>query len=143
MRFPYAAGIEFRHGDCLDPPLEDDSVDAVTIAFGIRNFEDRPKGLGEIRRILRKPGGVLFILEFSQPVKWIRPFYYAYLRHLLPKVAGLATRRPDAYKYLVGSISRFPTREEFADEIFRQGFPSVSASGLTFGIVALHRAVVD
>ena len=70
--------IAFEFGDCMDLPLEDNSVDAFTISFGVRNFENRQRGLKEILRVLR-PGGRLFVLEFSQPVKWFCPIYYFYL----------------------------------------------------------------
>ena len=88
--------IEFSFGDCMELPLADNSADAVTISFGVRNFEDRPKGLKEILRVLR-PGGSLFVLEFSQPDPWFRPFYYIYLKYILPIVAGIATGDKSAY----------------------------------------------
>lgn len=129
--------IRFAFGDCMDLPLEDASVDAVTIAFGVRNFEDRQRGLREILRVLR-PGGRLFVLEFSQPSAWFRPIYYVYLKYLLPPFAGIATGRKDAYDYLAGSIEGFPTRAALADEIMTAGFDRVEATGLTFSIVAIH-----
>ena len=70
----------------MDLPLDDNSVDAVTISFGVRNFENRLRGLREILRVLR-PGGSLFVLEFSQPDKWFSPIYYFYLKFILPWVA--------------------------------------------------------
>lgn len=133
--------IVFREGDCLQLPMEDASVDALTIAFGLRNLEDRGQGLREMARVLR-PGGALHVLEFSQPYRWFRPVYYAYLRHILPHLARLATGNRSAYDYLVGSIGSFPERSSLAEEIRREGgFKEVQARPLTFGIVAIHTAI--
>lgn len=134
------AGIEFRQGDGMALPLPDQAFDAVTISFGLRNMADRHKSLGEMRRVLR-PGGRLFVLEFSQPYFWFRPVYYAYLKLVLPLVAGIVTGDRSAYEYLGGSIESFPGRESMSAEILRAGFKSVRATPLTFGIVALHEAV--
>ena len=131
--------IEFTFGDCMDLPLPSASFDAVTISFGLRNFEDRQLGLKEILRILR-PGGRLFILEFSQPDKWFRPFYYLYLKHILPRVAALATGDKNAYDYLAGTIESFPTKEALTQELSDAGYNTINSSGLTFSIVAIHNA---
>lgn len=131
--------IEFSFGDCMELPLADASADAVTISFGVRNFEDRQKGLKEILRVLR-PGGRLFILEFSQPDRWFRPFYYIYLKYILPIVAGIATGDKSAYDYLAGTIENFPTKEALAEQLKLAGFDTVEATGLTFSIVAIHEA---
>ena len=120
-------------------PLPDRAYDAVTISFGLRNMADRHKALSEMRRVLR-PGGRLFVLEFSQPYFWFRPFYYAYLRFVLPTIAAIVTGDRSAYEYLCGSIEQFPDRTEMSAEILRAGFSAVSATPLTFGIVALHEA---
>ena len=132
--------IEFRQGDGMALPLPDRAFDAVTISFGLRNMADRHKALSEMHRVLR-PGGRLFVLEFSQPAWWFRPFYYAYLKFVLPAVAAIVTGDRSAYEYLCGSIELFPDRAGIAEEIRRAGFRSVEASPLTFGIVALHEAV--
>ena len=131
--------IKFTFGDCMDLPLPSASFDAVTISFGLRNFEDRQVGLKEILRVLR-PGGRLFILEFSQPNKWFQPFYYLYLKRILPRVAALATGDKNAYDYLAGTIESFPTKDELTQQLSDAGFDSISASGLTFSIVAIHSA---
>jgi demethylmenaquinone methyltransferase/2-methoxy-6-polyprenyl-1,4-benzoquinol methylase len=132
--------IQFAIGDCLNLPIEDESVDALTISFGLRNLEDRPRGLQEMRRVL-KPGGALFILEFSQPYPIIRPFYYLYLKHILPVLARLATGNRSAYDYLAGSIESFPSRQTLTSELQKQQFRDITAKPLTFGVVALHRAI--
>ncbi len=131
--------IEFIPGDGMALPLPDASFDAVTISFGLRNMADRHKALNEIHRVLR-PGGRLFLLEFSQPYFWFRPIYYAYLKLILPTVAAIVTGDRSAYEYLCGSIEKFPGKEAMSHEITRAGFASVCATPLTFGIVALHEA---
>ncbi len=137
---PRWAGIEFKQGDGLALPLADHCVDAVTISFGLRNMADRHRALSEMRRVLR-PGGRVFVLEFSQPVFWFRPFYYAYLKFVLPFVAGIVTGDRSAYEYLCGSIELFPDRAAMTEEIRRAGYHSVRGTSFTFGIVALHEAV--
>tara|TARA_B100000035_G_scaffold208192_1_gene178070 strand:+ start:659 stop:1363 length:705 start_codon:yes stop_codon:yes gene_type:complete len=127
----------FMHGDCLALPFEDESFDLITIAFGLRNLADRVKGLGEMHRVLRT-GGRLIILEFTQPYFWFRPFYYFYLQGILPWVARCLTGDRDAYLYLGTSIAGFPNRVGLCTEIENAGFKKVSASALTFSIVALH-----
>ncbi|MCD8482925.1 MAG: ubiquinone/menaquinone biosynthesis methyltransferase [Verrucomicrobia bacterium] len=99
--------IPFAEGDCLALPIDDQSVAAVTISFGLRNLENRHLGLQEMRRIL-KPGGCLYCLEFSQPYALLRPFYYLYLKYVLPLFARLLTGDKAAYDYLAGSIESFP-----------------------------------
>ena len=133
------AKLAFRQGDGLALPLTNDSVDAVTISFGLRNLADRDRGLREMHRVLR-PGGRLFVLEFSQPHAWFRPFYFFYLKHVLPRIAGLVTGDRAAYNYLNDTIAAFPGRAALAEEIRAAGFSSVVATGMTFGTVALHEA---
>lgn len=134
------ADIRFSEGDGLALPLPDGSYDAVTIAFGLRNMADRPRCLGEMRRVLR-PGGRLYVLEFSQPVAWVRPIYSFELRYLVPRVAGLLTGDPDAYRYLGDSIEAFPNRNALSAEILAAGFQAVHSTGMTLGVVALHTAM--
>jgi demethylmenaquinone methyltransferase/2-methoxy-6-polyprenyl-1,4-benzoquinol methylase len=138
--FHRGAPIEFRFGDGLNLPVEDNSVDALTISFGLRNMADRARALSEIRRILKPDRGHLYLLEFSQPQAWFNPIYRYYLRHLLPRVAGLLTGDQSAYNYLGDTIGSFPDRKGLADEIRAAGFSTVNHRGMTFGIVALHVA---
>jgi demethylmenaquinone methyltransferase/2-methoxy-6-polyprenyl-1,4-benzoquinol methylase len=134
------ANITFRQGDGLALALADESFDAITISFGLRNLADRVRGLREMRRVLR-PGGRLFVLEFSQPSAWFRPLYFFYLKNILPRIAGAVTGDRAAYDYLNNTITEFPDREALASEIRAAGFAQVAASGMTFGTVALHEAL--
>lgn len=136
QRFP---NIAFGLGDILALPLPDAAFDVVTISFGLRNLADRDRGLREMRRVLR-PGGRLFVLEFSQPYRWFRPFYFFYLRTILPRLAGWVTGDRSAYDYLNRTIGSFPGHTALAEEFQRAGFSSVTAIRMTFGIVALHEA---
>jgi demethylmenaquinone methyltransferase/2-methoxy-6-polyprenyl-1,4-benzoquinol methylase len=131
--------ISFCQGDGLALPCPAASFDAVTISFGLRNMADRHLSLTEMRRVLR-PGGRLFVLEFSQPSRWFRPLYYFYLLRLSPWLAGLITGERSAYEYLGRSIDQFPGAAALADEIRAAGFAGVSVKRMTFGIVALHEA---
>lgn len=134
------SNVRFEHGDALSLKYKSEHFDAVTIAFGVRNFEDRMHGLKEILRVL-KPNGSLFILEFSQPDPWFRPFYYIYLKCLLPVIAGIVSRDKNAYEYLAGTIENFPSKTALSDQLKEAGFASVEAQGLTFSTVAIHRAI--
>lgn len=136
---PRYRAINFKPGDGLNLPLPNASVDAITISFGLRNMADRHRALSEMRRVLR-PSGRLWVLEFSQPYRWFRPFYFFYLRRILPFVAGAVTGDRAAYVYLNETIEQFPNRAALAAEIQAAGFTAVTASALTFGIVALHEA---
>jgi len=133
------ARVRFQLGDGMALPLADASFDAVTIAFGLRNMADRHQALGEMRRVLRS-GGSLFVLEFSQPYAWFRPWYLFYLRRVLPRLAGALTGDRAAYVYLNETIEKFPNRPALAGEIAAAGFARVRARALTFGIAALHEA---
>ena len=133
------ANVAFRQGDGLSLPLEAAQFDALTIAFGLRNMADRPRALAEMRRVLR-PGGHLFILEFSQPYGWFRPLYGLYLRHILPRFAALLTGDRSAYDYLGVSVEAFPPCTALAQELRTAGFRHVAIRRMTFGIVALHHA---
>jgi demethylmenaquinone methyltransferase / 2-methoxy-6-polyprenyl-1,4-benzoquinol methylase len=137
---PWAAGIRFARGDCMALELPDNSVDCLTIGWGLRNFEDRARGLSEMRRVL-KPGGALYCLEFSQPYRWLRGPYYFYLKHVMPLLARIVTGQRGSYEYLVGTVGAFPGREALADEMRAAGFSSVRALPRFFSIVAIHEAV--
>jgi len=131
--------VEFSFGDCMSLPIADNFADAVTIAYGVRNFEDRARGLRELHRII-KPRGKVFILEFTQPTTLFRPIYYFYLKFILPLIARIVTGDKKAYDYLAGSIAVFPPKEKLSEELRAAGFSSVRVFGLTASVVAIHVA---
>jgi demethylmenaquinone methyltransferase / 2-methoxy-6-polyprenyl-1,4-benzoquinol methylase len=132
--------LPFVAGDALHLPFADESFDAVTISFGIRNVVDYQAGLVEMLRVVR-PGGRLVICEFSHPV-WspFRTVYTEYLMKALPAVARAVASNPEAYEYLADSIRAWPRQQEFAAELQSAGWSSVQWRDLTGGIVAIHRA---
>ena len=132
-----ADSLRFVQGDCLSLDFSDDSFDLITIAFGLRNLCDRSVGLSEMHRVLR-PGGRLLVLEFSQPFFFLRPFYYLYLRVILPLFARWVTGDRKAYEYLGSSISGFPNRFGLAEELRQANFHKVGFVSLTGAVVALH-----
>ena len=125
--------------DALRLPFADASFDAITIAFGLRNFADRRVGLREMRRVLRA-GGRAYVLEFSHPIAGLAPLYFAYLRWIMPRYAQFFTKERGAYEYLGDSIRAFPRQPDLADLMLEAGFVRAAWSNLTFGIVALHVA---
>ena len=132
--------IVLRQGDALALPSAPASVDAVTIAFGIRNVADYRTALREMYRVLR-PSGSVTILEFSLPPHpLVRLPYLLYFRHLLPVLGGLISGNPTAYRYLNRSVESFPGAEEFARLLAAVGFERVRRLPLTFGIASIHHA---
>ena len=132
--------IDFIHGDALNMDFNNDSFDAVTIAFGVRNLENRQKGFSEILRVL-KPGGTLYILEFSQPSQYIKPIYYLYLKYIIPSIAGFISKDKNAYKYLAGTIESFPSKQLLSEQLITAGYKTPHAAGMTFSTVAIHQAM--
>lgn len=131
-------GIVWVCGDAESLPLGDMAVDAVTIAFGIRNVTHLDRALSEARRVLR-PGGRFLCLEFSRvSLPFIDQIYDRYSFSVLPMIGRMVTGREDAYRYLVESIRRFPPQEEFAAMIGKAGFDRVRYRNLSAGVAALH-----
>ncbi len=133
--------IDFVAGDATNLPFEDNSFDATTISFGLRNVNEPKKALAEMLRVT-KPGGKLVIAEFSSPVVplW-RTMYTEYLMRALPPIARKVASNPDAYVYLAESIRAWPNQDELAAWIAAEGWESVAYRNLSGGIVAIHRAV--
>jgi demethylmenaquinone methyltransferase/2-methoxy-6-polyprenyl-1,4-benzoquinol methylase len=128
--------------DALALPAGDGTFDLITIAFGFRNFANYSSALAELRRVLR-PGGVLAILEFTQPPNRLFALAYNwYSRRILPLLGGLISGAPDAYRYLPESVRKFPDAPELAGWIELAGFERVEWEYLSFGIAALHLAWV-
>lgn len=127
---------EVGDGEAMRFP--DASFDRLVNAFGIRNFEDRDKGLREALRVL-KPGGRLVILELSRPQnKIIRWFYDLYFLHILPIIGGKVSGDKAAYAYLPASVKAFPGKKEFTDELRRAGFVNITHRAFTFGICRMY-----
>ena len=128
--------IEEGDGEALRFP--DNTFDRVTIAFGIRNFENREKGLREMLRVL-KPGGRLVILELSRPEnKVIRWFYDLYFLHILPKIGGKVSGDKAAYAYLPASVAAFPGKKAFMATMREAGFRTVTHKAFTLGICRMY-----
>lgn len=127
-------------GDGMRLPFPDNTFDAVTISYGLRNIHDPELGLREMARVT-KPGGRLTVAEFSTPVVPVfGTLYKEYLMRLLPAVAKAVASNPEAYVYLAESIRAWPGQEEFAAMVNRNGWEGCGWQNLTLGIVALHSA---
>jgi demethylmenaquinone methyltransferase/2-methoxy-6-polyprenyl-1,4-benzoquinol methylase len=132
--------IHVVRADATRVPLSDGSIDAVTIAFGIRNVEDTAAACREMVRLL-VPGGRLAILEFAVPSsRLFRPIYMWYFRHVLRRLGRLISRHDMAYDYLPASVGAFASPSDFVAGLRRAGFVEVSARPLTFGSVVLYNA---
>ena len=132
--------IELVLGDSEQLPFEDGSFDAITVAFGVRNFEDLEKGLAEIYRVLKK-GGTFVVLETSVPTK--TPFkqgYNLYTKHLLPQIGKLFSKDQSAYAYLSESASVFPYGKTFNNILTKTGFINVTDHPQTLGVATIYQA---
>lgn len=126
-------------GSAEQIPLPDSTVDAITMAFGIRNVPDRPRALADMARVLR-PGGRVAILELSDPQKgWIAPFARFHIRHVVPSLGALLSGARE-YRYLERSIAAFPQPEAFAETMRGAGLEVVMVRPLTFGVACLFVA---
>ncbi len=131
--------VHLVRGDATRVPIPDGSVDAVTVAFGIRNVEDTAAACREMLRVL-VAGGRLAILEFAVPSSpLVRPLYMSYFTHVLPRLGRLISRHDMAYDYLPASVGAFGSPSDFASVLRRAGFVEVSVQPLTFGTVVLYR----
>ncbi|MFC4954711.1 demethylmenaquinone methyltransferase [Streptomyces mauvecolor] len=131
--------MPFTAGDATKLPFRDDTFDAVTISFGLRNVQDTDAALREMYRVT-KPGGRVVICEFSQPTwKPFRTVYTEYLMRALPPVATAVSSNPEAYVYLAESIRAWPAQDALAARLQGAGWSKVAWRNLTGGVVALHR----
>jgi demethylmenaquinone methyltransferase/2-methoxy-6-polyprenyl-1,4-benzoquinol methylase len=139
-RVRLAGRIALVRGDAVRIPVADASMDALTIAFGIRNVEDAQMASREMCRVL-KPGGRLAVLEFAIPTTpIIRAAYLSYFRHILPRIGRLLSRHDTAYEYLPESVGGFASPAEFMELLRKSGFSDIAADSMTFGIVFLYTA---
>ena len=132
--------IEMVIGDSEDIRYADNTFDAITVSFGVRNFANLDKGLGEIRRVL-KPGGILVILETSNPTKF--PFkqgYKFYTSFILPVIGKLFSKDKIAYSYLSESANFFPFGEAFNNILKKNGFINTTHTPVTFGVATIYSA---
>ena len=131
--------IDFRQADAMNLPFEDNSFDAVTTSFGLRNIQDFDRALREFYRVLR-PGGHLVVCEFSRPT-WapFRALYHFFLGTVVPGLARMASYDAVAYDYLTESILDWPSQYVLAAHLRRAGFERLQLRNLSGGIVALHR----
>jgi len=132
--------IEMVQADSENMPFADNSFDAITVAFGVRNFEHLKKGLGEILRVL-KPGGIFVILETSVPTKTpYKQGYKMHCKYILPTIGRLFSKDKDAYAYLSESASVFPFGEALNNILRKIGFTSVADKPQTFGVATIYTA---
>jgi len=136
-RRPADKRIRWLAGEAESLPFADNSIDLLTIAFGIRNVTQLSAALREIHRVLA-PGGRFVCLEFSRPQRWLAPFYDFFSWQVIPRLGAAVAQAPIAYQYLVESIRRFPDQREFASLITSAGFADVHWENLSFGIACLH-----
>ncbi len=127
-------------GDSEKLPFKDASFDAITVGFGVRNFEDLDKGLQEIHRVL-KPEGVFVVLETSQPQKFpMKQLFKFYSKYVIPTIGGLFSKDKKAYNYLPESAAKFPYGNAFNNILLNNGFNSAIANPVAFGIATIYTA---
>lgn len=130
--------VDFEVVDAQNIPYANDSYDAVTMAYGIRNIPDRAQALSEVHRVL-KPGGTFACLEFSTPPNALwKALYHVYLKVMIPFWGWLFTRETENFVYLANSIKAFPCQEEYAAMLREAGFKNVTWKNLAGGIIAVH-----
>ena len=133
--------IELQYGDSENLSFEDESFDAITVGFGVRNFETLDKGLGEMHRVL-KNGGRVAVLEFSKPSVFpVKQVYNFYFSRILPWIGAKISKDKRAYTYLHESVEAFPEGKDFLDRLKSCGFNDVSQYKLLFGIASIYLAV--
>lgn len=139
-RNDFSTEIEFLKGDAENLQFESNSFDAVTVAFGVRNFADLSAGLKEMNRVL-KPGAPLVVLEFTKPrIFPFRQLFDIYFRHMLPLIGSWTSGDRKAYRYLYESVQAFPDFDAFNEQLIKAGFKSPVFKPLSAGICAIYTA---
>lgn len=130
--------IELQRADSENLPFPENKFDAVTVAFGVRNFEDLKRGIQEIYRVL-KPGGTFVVLEFSKPARFpFKQLYNFYFNNILPRIGAAVSNDKSAYTYLPKSVEAFPDGEDFLHILQHVGFKNTQCRSLTFGISSIY-----
>jgi demethylmenaquinone methyltransferase / 2-methoxy-6-polyprenyl-1,4-benzoquinol methylase len=130
--------IELQSGDSEAINFPDNSFDAITVSFGVRNFEDLEKGLSEMYRVL-KPGGKLVVLEFSKPKqRWFSGIYNLYMNVVTPGIGKMVSKNREAYAYLNSSVKAFPEGETFLHILEKSGFTETTLKRLSLGICTIY-----
>ncbi|MCJ0742863.1 bifunctional demethylmenaquinone methyltransferase/2-methoxy-6-polyprenyl-1,4-benzoquinol methylase UbiE [Pedobacter montanisoli] len=128
-------------GDSEGLHFEDNTFDAITVAFGVRNYENLEKGLSDMLRVL-KPGGKVVVLEFSNPTAFpVKQAYHIYFKYLTPFFGGLFSKDKKAYSYLQESVVAFPDGQRFTDLMQKIGYKNTKHRSLTFGISAIYTGI--
>ncbi len=132
--------IKLEPGDSENLRFDDNYFDAVTVAFGVRNYENLLKGLQEMNRVMR-PGGLVAILEFSKPHAFpFKNIYNFYFKNILPNVGKMVSKNDEAYTYLPESVQQFPENKDFMEVMKKAGYKNIKQQRLTFGIATLYSA---
>ena len=130
--------ISMRLGDSEDLPFEDNYFDALTVGFGVRNYENLEKGLAEMLRVVR-PGGKLIILEFSKPKKFpVKQYYAFHSKYIIPFFGKRISKDDKAYAYLPESVAAFPEGKDFTDILTKLGYNNVGAKSVSGGIATIY-----
>lgn len=133
--------IKLTYGDSENLDYQNHRFDAAMVAFGVRNYEDLDQGLREIYRVI-KPGGMIVVLEFSQPEYFpMKQLYMLYFRKILPLIGRLFSKNRSAYSYLPESVLAFPSGKEFLKHLQKSGFKDTSCLKLTFGIASIYQGI--
>jgi len=131
--------IDMMKGDAENLPFEDNKFDAVSVAFGVRNFENLEVGLAELRRVVKEQKSV-YILEFSKVEGFLGPFYMFYFKNILPQIGKLVSKDNRAYTYLPDSVNAFPFGEKMKNILLKVGFQKVEYKKLSLGIATIYKA---
>lgn len=131
--------ISMQKGDAENLPFEDNRFDAVSVAFGVRNFENLEKGLSELRRVVKENKSI-YILEFSKVEGFLAPFYMFYFKNILPAIGRLVSKDNRAYTYLPDSVNAFPFGEKMKQILLNTGFKKVEYKKLSLGIATIYKA---